>query len=98
MSSIRFGPITGEQDDWRQLGQLMTSQRIGKDSDKKPSDSDLREVLIICGTSDPISMWPLYLAVCVTPSRKPLLCLQALGLKLVKGSLCLVSLPSIITD
>ena len=52
MSSLRFGPITGQHEDWRRVGQRLAVQNTTGDQTCKEEGVQHGQVLIICGRDD----------------------------------------------
>ena len=53
ISSIRHGPIHGEHERWRTLGETLDTERRSKDTLGADEVLSRRKVLIICGKADP---------------------------------------------
>ncbi|KAI9795450.1 MAG: hypothetical protein M1835_005784 [Candelina submexicana] len=54
MSSIRYAPISSQQEDWRRLGQHLSVQNAATEKPVQRRGFQNRKVLIILGRSDPI--------------------------------------------
>ncbi|KAI9713711.1 MAG: hypothetical protein M1812_006549 [Candelaria pacifica] len=54
MSSIRYAPITDQQEDWKRLGQILSAQKGATEKLIKRRSLEKAKVLIIMGSTDPI--------------------------------------------
>ncbi len=54
MSSIRYGPITEQHQDWLRLGQILAAQNATTDEDVANAGLKNGKILIICGNQDSI--------------------------------------------
>ena len=54
MSSIRFGPISNQHEEWRRIGQRLCAQNATTMDSVEEEGMQNGKVLIICGKDDPI--------------------------------------------
>jgi len=54
MSSIRYGPISEQDDDWRRIGRRLAAQNATTDEDVEDAGLQNGNVLIVCGEQDAI--------------------------------------------
>lgn len=54
MSSIRYGPITAQHHDWKQIGQRLAAQNATTNGDVDDAGLQNGKVLIVCGEQDAI--------------------------------------------
>ena len=54
MSTVRYGPISNQQRDWKGVGEWLTSQRNHLINSAQVQNSPSDKVLIILGDSDPV--------------------------------------------
>ena len=55
MSSVRYGPISGQHNDWKRIGERLSSCKSSSLGSEKQEDGLVEgKVLIVCGKSDPV--------------------------------------------
>ena len=54
ISSIRYGPITNQQPDWKRVGERLAAQNASTEESYEVEGLQHGKVLIICGEKDPV--------------------------------------------